>query len=195
MRTGQAWAQRMSIMGRFGEFTKERGPEMSGERAPPFIVGLNLAKSSAAQCRGTLLLSMGAGADAGSDVSFGPLEGSGGKSHKAGVANDAVGTGPFLQGDGLREGPRCCAARVGHGGSLGRNCAAAEEKLYQASGRPQRSHCRLGRSAKNIRGKVEQSSALRDWQETRRKTLSHFSFSMVIVMRTSFVNDPYFCFL
>nr|CCC51129.1 Trypanosoma vivax [Trypanosoma vivax Y486] len=98
---------------------------------------------------------------AGSDVAFGPSEGSGGKPRKAGAANDAAGTGPRLQRDGVREGPRSNATRVGHGGLLGRNRVAAEEKRYQAPERPQRSHCRLGRSSKNTRGRRAQSGTLR----------------------------------
>nr|CCC50911.1 hypothetical protein, conserved in T. vivax [Trypanosoma vivax Y486] len=45
MWTGPAWEQRVSIMRRFGEFTKKRGPEMSEGHVPLFIVSLKLAKS------------------------------------------------------------------------------------------------------------------------------------------------------
>ncbi|KAG8342274.1 hypothetical protein TRVL_06901 [Trypanosoma vivax] len=48
-----------------------------------------------------------------------------------------------------------------HSELLWRNCVAAEGKLYRAPGRPQHSHCRLGRSAKNIRGGPAHSSTLR----------------------------------
>ncbi|KAH8607395.1 hypothetical protein ERJ75_001410000 [Trypanosoma vivax] len=122
MWTGPAWEQRMSLMRRFGEFTKKRGLRTSRGHVPLFIVSLKLAKSS------------------------------GGMPHKARAANDAVEAGPRLQRDGVREGPRSNAARVGRGELLVRNRAAAEEKLYQAPGRPQRPHCRLVCSAKNIRG-------------------------------------------
>ncbi|KAH8604190.1 hypothetical protein ERJ75_001734300 [Trypanosoma vivax] len=61
MRTGPAWEQRMSIMRRFGEFTKERDPELSEGHGLLFIVGLNLAKSSAAQHTRAPLSLMAAG--------------------------------------------------------------------------------------------------------------------------------------
>ncbi|KAH8607853.1 hypothetical protein ERJ75_001344100 [Trypanosoma vivax] len=53
--TGEAWEQRMPLMRRFGDFTKEHGLEMSGEHVPLFIVSLKLAESSAAWCERTLL--------------------------------------------------------------------------------------------------------------------------------------------
>ncbi|CCD21242.1 hypothetical protein ERJ75_000024400 [Trypanosoma vivax] len=133
---------------------------MSGENVPLFIMGLRLAKSNAVQYTGALLSLMAAGGT-GSDVSVGPSEGSSGKSHKADAANDAVGAGPCLQRGGVREGPRCCAARVGRGALLLRNCVSAEGKLYRAPGRPRRPHCRPVCSAKNIQGKRAQSSTLR----------------------------------
>nr|CCC47001.1 conserved hypothetical protein, in T. vivax [Trypanosoma vivax Y486] len=129
MRTGPWWAQRMSIMRRLGEFVKAHGPEMSQGNAPLFIVSLKPAKSSAVH-KGTAVADGGWGG-AGSDASLGPSEGSGRKSHKADAANDAAGTAPRLQRDGLQEGPRCCATRVGQGKLLERNCAAAEGKFVE----------------------------------------------------------------
>ncbi|KAG8340232.1 hypothetical protein TRVL_08940 [Trypanosoma vivax] len=61
MWTGPTWEQRMFIMRRFGEFAKKRGPEMSEEHVPLFIVSLKLAKNSAVQYTRALLSPMGAG--------------------------------------------------------------------------------------------------------------------------------------
>ncbi|KAG8341578.1 hypothetical protein TRVL_07597 [Trypanosoma vivax] len=74
--------------------------------------------------------------DAGPDVSAGPPEGSSGKFHNAGAANDAAGAGPRLKCVWVREGPRCYATRAGRGESLGRSRVAAEGKLYRAPVRP-----------------------------------------------------------
>ncbi|KAH8603668.1 hypothetical protein ERJ75_000070000 [Trypanosoma vivax] len=61
MRTGSAWAQRMSIMRRLGEFAKAHGPEMSRGNAPLFIVSLKPARSSAVQRTRAPLSPMAAG--------------------------------------------------------------------------------------------------------------------------------------
>ncbi|KAG8340976.1 hypothetical protein TRVL_08196 [Trypanosoma vivax] len=58
---GTAWEQRMSIMRRFGEFTKERGLEMSEGHVPLFIVRLNLAKSGAGRYTRALASPMATG--------------------------------------------------------------------------------------------------------------------------------------
>ncbi|KAH8610882.1 hypothetical protein ERJ75_001061000 [Trypanosoma vivax] len=61
MRTGPAWAQRMPIMRRLGEFAKAHGPEMSQGNAPLFIVSLKPARSSAVQRTRAPLSPMAAG--------------------------------------------------------------------------------------------------------------------------------------
>ncbi|KAH8617798.1 hypothetical protein ERJ75_000340400 [Trypanosoma vivax] len=58
---GPAWEQRMSIMRRFGEFTKKHRPEMLEGNVPLFIVSLKLAESSGVRHTRVLLLPMGAG--------------------------------------------------------------------------------------------------------------------------------------
>ncbi|KAH8620483.1 hypothetical protein ERJ75_000068600 [Trypanosoma vivax] len=61
MRTGSAWAQRMSIMRRLDEFATAHGPEMSRGNAPLFIVSLKPARSSAVQRTRAPLSPMAAG--------------------------------------------------------------------------------------------------------------------------------------
>ncbi|KAH8613504.1 hypothetical protein ERJ75_000783000 [Trypanosoma vivax] len=118
MRTGSTWAQRMSIMRRLGEFAKAHGPGDVGRSRAAFYCEFEAGeKQCRAACKGAVIAD-GVRDGAASDVSFGPSEGSGGKFHKEGTANDAVGAGPRLQRDVVREGPRCYAARVGHGGPL-----------------------------------------------------------------------------
>ncbi|CCD18732.1 hypothetical protein, conserved in T. vivax [Trypanosoma vivax Y486] len=94
-----------------------RAGNVAGERAAFYCEFEAGEKQRRAAHKGAAVADGGWGG-AGSGVSFGPSGGSGGKSHKACAANDAAGTAPRLQRDGLREGPRCCATRVGHGGSL-----------------------------------------------------------------------------
>ncbi|KAG8340861.1 hypothetical protein TRVL_08311 [Trypanosoma vivax] len=160
MRTGPAWEQRVSIMRRFGDFTKRHRLEMSQGNVPIFSEFEAGEKQLRAVYMGVAVAD-GSREGAGSDVSLGPSEGRSMKFHKAGAANDAVGAGPRLRRDGVREGPRCCAARVGHGGLLWGNWAAGEERIYRAPERPRRSYRRLGRSSKNIQGRPGQSSTLR----------------------------------
>ncbi|KAH8620389.1 hypothetical protein ERJ75_000069400 [Trypanosoma vivax] len=94
-----------------------RAGNVAGERAAFYCEFEAGEKQHRAAHKGAAVADGGWGG-AGSDASLRPSGGSGGKSRKADAANDAVGTAPRLQRDGLLEGPRCCATRVGHGGSL-----------------------------------------------------------------------------
>ncbi|KAH8617340.1 hypothetical protein ERJ75_000384100 [Trypanosoma vivax] len=140
MRTGSAWEQSMSIMRRLGEFATAHGRKCR-RGTGPFYCEFEAGEKQRRAAHNGAVIADGVGDGAASDVSFGPSQRRGGKSHKADAASDAAGTGPRLQRDVVREGPRSNAARVGHGGSLERNCAAAEERIYRAPERPQRPHC------------------------------------------------------